>query len=152
TSAALAWLTFGLVLLLGGSRLLVTGAVAIATTFGVSDLVIGLTIVAIGTSLPELAASVASALKGAPEIALGNVVGSNMFNALGVLAMPALICPTTFGPELLSRDVLVMFGLSIALVVMAVSRRGHGEINRFEGGLLVAAFLGYQYLLFAEGG
>lgn len=143
------WTVIGLLLLLAGSRLFVTGAVDLARLFGVGDVVIGLTIVAVGTSLPELAASIASALKNEPEIALGNVLGSNMFNALAVLAMPGLIRPTTFAHSVVYRDVVFMFVMTAALFVMALSRGdAPGRINRFEGALLLAAFLAYQLALF----
>lgn len=149
TPRAVAWIIVGLALLLAGSHLLVTGAVDVARALGVSDVVIGLTIVAIGTSLPELAASVASALKNEPEIALGNVIGSNMFNALGVLAMPALIRPTRFEDAVVTRDVPVMLVLTVVLFFMAWARHGRpGRITRFEGTVLLAGFLAYQASLF----
>ena len=115
---------------------------------GVSELVIGLTIVAIGTSLPELAASVASALKGEPEIAIGNVIGSNMFNALGVLCLPGLIHPTAFDAVVLNRDCAVMLGLTVVMFVMSFGFRGPGRITRIEGSTLLLAFVGYQFLIF----
>jgi cation:H+ antiporter len=145
---ALTWLIVGLGMLLFGSNMLVNGAVTVATHYGVSDLVIGLTIVAIGTSLPELAASVASALKGEPDIALGNVIGSNMFNVLGVLSVPALIHPSPLEPAVLARDFPVMIGLSVVLLAMAMGWRGSGRINRIEGLGLLAAFSAYQCLLY----
>ena len=149
TAAASFWIVAGLAILLLGSKLLVSGAVDIARHFGVSDIVIGLTIVAVGTSLPELAASIFSALKNQPEIALGNVIGSNMFNALGVLATPALIHPTEFGAEVIRRDVPIMLCLTIALFAMSWSyKRRPGRISRIEGMLLLSAFIGYQYFLF----
>ena len=110
---------------------------------------IGLTIVAIGTSLPELAASVMSAFKGEPDIALGNILGSNMFNALAVLAPPALIRPTYFEAEVVVRDIPLMLGLSAALYVMAWARRKPGTISRWEGAALLAVFVAYQYTLFS---
>ncbi len=145
---SLFWLLFGIVILVGSSRLLVWGAVGIAEAYGVSDLVIGLTIVALGTSLPELAASVASALKNEPDIAIGNVIGSNMFNLLAVLGIPGIIRPDAVDPAVLSRDMPVMVGLTIALLVMAWGFRGEGRINRFEGALLLACYIGYQTLLY----
>ena len=148
TWSALLWLLIGLGTLLAGSQALVQGAVSVATHFGISDLVIGLTVVAIGTSLPELAASVASALKGEPDIALGNVIGSNMFNALGVMAVPGLLKPTTLDAEVLSRDFPVMLGLSVVLFVVAVGWRGDGNITRVEGIALLFAFVAYQCLLY----
>jgi len=144
TGVALLWGLLGLVLLIASSRLLVWGAVEVAHSFGVSDLIIGLTIVAIGTSLPELAASVMSALKGEDDMAVGNVLGSNMFNLLAVLALPGLILPSTLDAAVMQRDFPVMIGLTIALFIMAYGFRGPGRINRIEGGLLLAAFVAYM--------
>jgi len=140
----------GLILLLVSSRMLVWGAINVATAFGISDLVIGLTIVALGTSLPELAASVMSVLKGEHDMAIGNVIGSNMYNLLAVLAVPGLIAPGAFAAEILTRDLPMMIGLTLALFVMGYGFGGAGRINRFEGLLLVAAFTGYQTLLFFD--
>ena len=145
---AVFWLIVGGLVLLGSSRLLVWGAVSIAESMGVSDLVIGLTIVALGTSMPELAATVASAIKGEHDIALGNVIGSNIFNLLVVLGLPGLINPATIDTEVLTRDYPVMVGLTLALFVMAYGFRGPGRINRIEGTLLVLAFCAYQTLLY----
>lgn len=148
---ALVWLALGLVVLFASSHILVWGAVNIARTLGVSDLVIGLTIIAIGTSLPELAASLMSALKNEPEIALGNVIGSNMFNLLGVLAMPGLIYPSAVPGGVLMRDFPVMIGLTVALFLMAYGFGGReGRINRVEGGLLLSAYIGYMYWLYLD--
>jgi len=130
------------------SKILVWGAVNIATEFGVSELIIGLTIIAIGTSLPELAASVTSALKNEHDIAVGNVVGSNLFNTLGVLAIPGLLSPGHIQQDILYRDLPIVLILTILLFVMAYGFRGGGRINRFEGGLLLGAFIAYQMLLF----
>ncbi len=143
TPMALLWLAFGLALLLGSSRALVWGAVNIAQAMGISDLVIGLTVVAIGTSLPELAASVISALRKEPDIAIGNVIGSNMFNLLAVLGLPGVIMPHILEPEVLSRDFPTMIGLSIALFAMAYGFKGDGCLNRWEGLLLLLAYFGY---------
>lgn len=145
---ALFWLIVGALCLLGSSRLLVWGAVSVAESMGISDLVIGLTVVALGTSLPELAASVMSALKNEHDIALGNVIGSNIFNLLVVLGLPGLISPGAIDAEVLTRDFPVMVGLMLALFVMAYGFRGPGRINRFEGALLVVGFCGYQTLLY----
>ncbi|NOY71096.1 MAG: calcium/sodium antiporter [Gammaproteobacteria bacterium] len=133
----------GLVVLLVGSQALVWGATHIAKELGMSDLVIGLTIVAIGTSLPELAASVTAALKKEHDMVIGNIIGSNMFNLLAVLAMPGIISPSIFAPEVLSRDYLVMFVLTIALLWMAWGLHGKGKVTRVEGGLLLGAYFGY---------
>ncbi len=145
---SLFWLLVGIVVLIGSSRLLVWGAVGIAEAFGVSDLVIGLTIVALGTSLPELAASIASAMKNEPDIAIGNVIGSNMFNLLAVLGIPGLLRPDRIDPEVLSRDMPVMVGLTLALLAMAWGLRGEGRINRLEGAVLLGCYVGYQSLLY----
>jgi cation:H+ antiporter len=142
------WLIVGLALLLVGSKLLVSGAVDIARLFGVSDIIIGLTIVAIGTSLPELAASIMSALKNEPDIALGNVIGSNMFNALGVLSMPALIAPSHFEAAVVRRDLPYMLVLTAALFFLAWSYKRPGTISRFDGCILLGGFTAYQAVLF----
>jgi cation:H+ antiporter len=145
---ALLWLLAGLVVLLASARLLVWGALEIAVALGVSDLVIGLTLVAIGTSLPELAASVVSALRHEHDIAIGNIIGSNMYNLLAVLGLPGLIHPAAFPPEVLMRDFPVMIVLTLGLFAAAYGFRGEGQINRLEGGALLAAFFGYQGLLY----
>lgn len=150
TSVAVGWFVVGLVGLLVSSRILVLGAVNIAEALGVSQLVIGLTIVAVGTSLPELAASVASALKNEHDIAIGNVLGSNMYNLLAVLAMPAIIAPGPLAPEVMSRDYLVMTGMTVALFALAYGFRGAGRLNRFEGAGLLMAFLVYQVIVAAQ--
>ena len=146
---SLFWLVLGLLILVASSRLLVWGAVTIAQSLGVSDLLIGLTVVAIGTSLPELASSVMAARKGEHDIALGNVIGSNLFNTLAVVGLAAVIHPMPVAAEVLSRDVLVMGLLTVLLFAFAWSRKGHGgRINRFEGGVLLAGYIGYTvYLL-----
>lgn len=145
---AVAWLVLGLVVLILGARLIVWGAVNIASELGVSDLVIGLTVVAVGTSLPELAASITSVLKEEPDIAIGNVIGSNMFNLLPVLGLPGLIAPGSVPPEVFSRDYLVMALMSIALLMMAFGILGPGRVGRFEGGALFLAFCTYQSMLY----
>jgi len=150
TAKALLWLVVGLAALLLGSKAIVWGSVSIARSFGVSDLLIGLTIIAVGTSLPELAASITSVLKNEPDIAVGNVIGSNMFNLLPVLAIPGLIAPTVVPPEALQRDFPVMLTLSVALLVMAWGFRGSGRIARWEGGVLLLAFISYQGLLYVS--
>lgn len=150
TAMALLWFAVGLAALLLGSQAIVWGAVSIARSFEVSDLLIGLTVVAVGTSLPELAASITSVLKNEPDIAVGNVIGSNMFNLLPVLALPGLIAPALVPPEALQRDFPVMLTLSAALLVMAWGFRGSGRIARWEGGVLLLAFFSYQGLLYVS--
>lgn len=147
-SRAIFWLVFGLVVLIISSRVLVWGAVNIAQAFGVSDLIIGLTIVALGTSLPELAASIIAVRKGEHDIAIGNVVGSNMFNILAVIGIAGSISPmTNLSAEVLSRDWLVMMGMTVMLLVMAYGFRRAGRINRFEGAGLLLAFVAYNIWL-----
>ncbi|WP_243880532.1 sodium:calcium antiporter, partial [Shewanella algae] len=142
---AIFWLVIGLILLIVSSRVLVWGAVSIAEALGVSDLIIGLTIVALGTSLPELAASIIAVRKGEHDIAIGNVVGSNMFNLLAVVGIAGVISPITgMSSEVMSRDWLVMMGLTIALLFMAYGFRDAGRINRLEGAGLLIAFCAYN--------
>jgi len=144
------WLLVGLSILLVSSRILVWGAVNVAHEFGVSDLVIGLTVVAVGTSLPELAASVASAVKKEHDIAVGNVLGSNMFNLLAVMGLPGLIRPFSVSPEVLYRDYPVMVILTLALFFMAYGFRGKGKVNRLAGAALFAVFVGYESYLYVS--
>lgn len=144
---AVFWLVIGLVVLVLSSRLLVWGAVDIAVALGVSDLIIGLTIVAIGTSLPELASSLMAVKKGEHDIALGNVIGSNLFNTLTVVGIAGLISPMAVDPEILRRDIAVMAGLTIVLFIFAYGFRGPGRINRIEGALLLSAFIAYTTYL-----
>ncbi|VAW89684.1 Inner membrane protein YrbG, predicted calcium/sodium:proton antiporter [hydrothermal vent metagenome] len=149
TGRAFFWLLLGLVLLMVSSWLLVWGAVNVAHYFGVSDLIIGLTIIAIGTSLPELAATVSAALKKEHEMAIGNIIGSNLFNILAVLALPGIIMPTVLGPEVMSRDFVVMTLLTVALFLMAYGFKGKdGQISRIEGAVLLASFVGYMVMLY----
>ena len=142
------WLTAGLVLLLGSSNLLVWGAVNIAQYFGVSDLIIGLTIVAIGTSLPELAASVMSAIKNEHELIIGNIIGSNMFNLLAVIGIAGFISPGEFPSEALTRDMPIMLLFTGILFIMAYGWKGAARITRAEGAILLAGFVAYEYILY----
>ena len=148
TQKALLWFTIGLILLIISSRGLVWGSVNIAKAAGISDLVIGLTIVAIGTSLPELAASTVSALKKEPDIAIGNIIGSNMFNLLVLFGIPGLMTPHMIDPAILERDFPFMIGLSIALFIMAYGFKGAGRINLYEGGLLLGGYAAYMVVLY----
>ena len=151
-AAALKWLLIGIVLLIVSSRILVWGAVEIAEFYQVSDLIIGLTIVAIGTSLPELAATLAAARKKEYDLAVGNIVGSNLFNILGVMALPGLIHPAGFDDEVLTRDFPVMIGLTVALMIFSIAwRKGKtGVLGRFEGALLVLGYVAYMVWLFND--
>lgn len=145
---AVFWLITGLLLLILSSRVLVWGAVEIAVALGVSDLIIGLTIVAVGTSLPELASSVIAARKGEHDIALGNIIGSNLFNTLAVVGIAGMIAPMAVSPELLYRDVMTMIVLTISLFIFGYGFRGQGRINRIEGGILLTAYVAYtSYLI-----
>ena len=144
---AVFWLVAGLVLLIISSRILVWGAVEIAHGFGVSDLIIGLTIVAVGTSLPELASSIIAARKGEHDIALGNILGSNLFNTLAVVGIAGLISPMAVGPEVFSRDILVMAALTVSLFVFGYGFRGPGRINRIEGAVLLVSYIAYTAYL-----
>jgi len=157
---SLLWLLLGLVLLVASSRALVWGAVAIARTLGVSDLLIGLTIVAVGTSLPELASSIAAARKGEDDLAFGNIIGSNLFNTLAVVGIAATIAPMdSFEASVLSRDMPVMAALTVLLLLFGLPVRkkridasGHriGRINRLEGAVFLAIYVGYIGFLIAQ--
>jgi cation:H+ antiporter len=154
TRAALLNLILGLIVLVASSRLLVWSAVEIAHALGISDLIIGLTIVALGTSLPELAASLAAARKGEHDIAIGNIAGSNLFNLLGVMALPGIIAPGAFEPMLLRRDYPVMLLLSVMMWFFAsnMSLRRGGSVNRLQGALLLSIYVGYMVLLSVQAG
>ena len=147
-SRAILWLVAGLVLLIISSRILVWGAVEIAGHFGVSDLIIGLTIVATGTSLPELASSIMASRKGQHDIALGNILGSNLFNTLAVVGVAGVIHPMDAPPETFSRDIPIMIGVTVSLFFICYGFKGaQGRINRFEGGALLACYLVYTAYL-----
>ena len=146
---ALLWIGGGLLLLIVSSRILVWGAVGLARAFGVTDLVIGLTIVAVGTSLPELASSVIAARKGEHDIALGNILGSNLFNTLVVVGIAGLIRPLAAAPEVFSRDLVAMAVLTVSLFVFGYGFRGPGRLNRFEGGVLLSCYFVYAAYLFS---
>lgn len=138
----------GLVLLVGGAKMLVDSAVDIARAAGLSELVIGLTIVAVGTSLPELVTSVVAALKGHAELALGNVLGSNIFNLLGILGVTTVITPQAIANQTLWLDTPLMLGLVLALAVIAYTGK---RISRGEGAVLVAVWVAYVGVLLAMG-
>ncbi len=132
----------GLVLVVFGGRLLVSGAVALARDLGIAETVIGLTIVAIGTSMPELVTSFVAAVRRQSDVALGNVLGSNIYNVLGILGVTALISPTVIPSEIASFDSLVMLATSLLLLVFAATGL---RIGRREGGILMACYLVYVY-------
>lgn len=142
------WVVVGLVALIFSADLVVDASVSIAKEFGMSDLMIGLTIVAVGTSLPELAASVAGVLKGEDDLAVGNIIGSNIFNILAVMGLPALLAPSELSPLAMSRDFYVMLFLSVLLFLFSI---GNSRIiNRVEGGIFLACFVAYQGYLFTQ--
>ncbi|MAY71313.1 MAG: calcium/sodium antiporter [Halomonas sp.] len=139
---AIGWLVLTLAVMIASSRALVWGATELARTFGVSELVIGLTVVAIGTSLPELAACVASALKRHHDLAIGNVIGSNLFNMLAVLPVPALLAPGVTDPAAAGRDFPVMLGLTLLLAALLLWQR-RGRLGRWIGALLACTYALY---------
>ena len=119
-----------------------------AETIGVSDLVIGLTIVAFGTSLPELASSVMSVLKKEDDLAIGNIIGSNMYNLLAVYSIPGLLAPGALDTSVLSRDFPWMIALTAVLLILGINFHRQGRINRFEGAGLLLAYGGYQWTVY----
>ncbi len=140
---ALLWLAIGLLLLIVSSRILVWGSVSVAQAFGVSDLIIGLTIVALGTSLPELASSIMAARKGESDLALGNIVGSNLFNTLAVVGIAGMIAPITVAEEVLTRDWPVMLAVTFGLFIMAYGFKKQGHLTHWEGSVLLASYVAY---------
>jgi cation:H+ antiporter len=149
---AITWLVIGLILLIISSRILIWGAVDIATALGVSDLVIGLTVVAIGTSLPELASAIAAVRKNEHDLALGNVIGSNMFNTLAVVGIAGTITPISLEPLVLSRDWLMMTVLTFMLFIFAFRPNSRpNRINRVHGGIFVACYVGYTIYVLQTG-
>ena len=149
TKAAL-WFLAGLVVLLFSAKVLEVAASEVALRFDVSKLVIGLTIVAVGTSLPELSVTITAALRGHADMAIGNIVGSNVLNILAVLAIPALMAPQDIAPTVLWRDYGVMVALTTLLVLFAYGIGSRNVITRFEGGVLVLAWIGYSWLVYQQ--
>ena len=147
---SLIWLVVGLIALLVSAQVLVYAATNIAITLGVSDMIIGLTIIAVGTSLPELAATVGSAIKGQPDIAIGNIVGSNILNILAVLAVPGLIHATDMDYAALWRDSGMMLALTLMLALFAYGLNSRAVITRFEGSVMLMAWIGYNLLLIQQ--
>ncbi len=144
------WITLivSLGVLIFSAKIIGWGGVEIAKSFGVSDLVIGLTVISIGTSLPELAVSIGSVLKKQYSMVVGSVIGSNLFNTLAVLAIPGLIHPWDISGDILHRDYLVMFLLTVTLFGVAYKKKGNHKINRIGGGILVSVFVVYMGFLF----
>jgi len=147
---ALIWLVVGMSMLVVSSRILVWGAVEIARGFGVSDLIIGLTVVAIGTSLPELAAAIIAMRKGEHDLAVGNVIGSNLFNTLAVVGIAGVINPFTITPEVLYRDCLLMGLLTLSLFFARTGKSSQKEISRVGGVLLLVVYFSYTGYLIAQ--
>ncbi len=145
--SAIVWLLVGLVLLVASSRILVYGAVELAEIFGINDMIVGLTVVAIGTSLPELASSVMAAKKGEHDIALGNVIGSNFFNTLAVVGIAGGIKAFDLPSEVITRDMSFMVGLTLALYFFGLKFRAEAQINRLEGFILISIYVIYTGLL-----
>lgn len=141
---AIFWFIVGLGTLLVGAELLVAGAEDIARTFGISDVVIGVTLVALGTSLPELAVSLVSAMKEEHGLAIGNIVGSNIFNLLAVIGVAAAIEPSAVAPSVLSLHIFVMVAFTLVLFAMTYDYDGKSELSRVEGMSLFVAFVAYQ--------
>lgn len=147
---AILWLVIGLGTLLVGAEWLVDGATSVATSIGVSDVVIGITIVAFGTSVPELAVSLVSALRGEYGLAIGNIVGSNIFNLLAVIGVAATIQPSTVAPSVLSLHIFVMVAFTLVLFAMTYDYDGKAMLSRLEGVALLAAYFAYFYYVVAR--
>lgn len=144
------WLAVGLIVMLVGSKILVFGAHAVAQELNVSDMIIGLTMVAVGTSLPELAVSIVSAIRGEYDLAIGNIIGSNIFNLLAVIGLAGVIHSTSVVSEVLLLHFPVMNGFTLALFAMTYSFTGGERINRVEGVALLTAFSGYHWFLYLQ--
>lgn len=141
-------LIVALLLLLASAEVLVWAATGIAQRLEVSPLVIGLTVIAVGTSLPELVVSLTSSTKGETDLAVGNIVGSNIFNMLAVLAIPCILAPSSLGPEVLRRDYLVMLAMTVLLLVFAYGFSNKVRITRLEGSLIFAGWLTYLWFVY----
>jgi cation:H+ antiporter len=141
---AILWLALGLGTMLVGAHLLVDGAIGLAVVLGVSEVVIGILLVALGTSLPELAVSLVSAMKGEYGLAIGNIVGSNIFNLLAVIGIAAAITPAALAPSVLSLHIFVMVAFTLVLFAMTYDYDGKSELSRIEGAALLAAFIAYD--------
>jgi cation:H+ antiporter len=151
TVKSIFWLIVGISLLVSSAHFLVDSAIYIAKAYGISDLVIGLTVIAIGTSLPELAASIASVMKKEDDLAMGNIVGSNIFNILAVLPFAGIIAPGQINPEASFRDAPVMLAITGLLFLLCFSRKsGYFRLTRAKGALLLVSFIAYQILLFSQ--
>jgi len=146
---ALVWFVMGLAVLIGSARILVWGAVGIANQYGISETIIGATIIAIGTSLPELAASVVSALKKHHDIAIGNILGSNIFNILAVMAVPGLIAPGVFAAEVFDRDYWFMLAISLVLfLALFIQGKRNAKLGRYLGTFFVLTYAAYGCIMY----
>lgn len=151
TAKSIFWLVIGIALLISSAHFLVESAIFIAKAYGISDLVIGLTVIAFGTSLPELAASIASVMKKEDDLAMGNIIGSNIFNILAVLPFAGLIAPGQINSEASFRDAPVMIAITGLLFILCFSRKsGYFRLTRAKGALLLVSFIAYQILLFSQ--
>lgn len=148
TGKAIFWLIIGIVLLPLSADWMVQGAVGIAKIYQLSDLVIGLTIIAIGTSLPELAACIAGVLKKEDDLAIGNIVGSNLFNILAVLALPGIIAPGAVDAAASTRDFYMVLATSGALALLILLSGKDRQLKPWHGVILLSTFVAYQYILF----
>lgn len=144
------WLVIGLVTLLGGAELMVNGGIDVARRIGVSELVVGVTVVAVGTSLPELAVAIAGSLKGESDLVLGNVLGSNIFNVLAVIGIAGAIQPHDFDDGVLTLHFALMSILTLGVFLLAYNRRTRVQLTRSSGGVLLATFLIYQVFVLWE--
>ena len=147
---AVVWLCIGLATLLVGADLMVDGSIDIARELGVSEVVIGITLVAIATSLPELAVTIVSVFKGEDDLAIGNIVGSNIFNLLAVIGIASVIGPAALPPSVLSLHVFVLVAFTLVLFAMTYDYDGKGNINRFEGFALMVAYVAYIAYVVAQ--
>ena len=142
-SAALVWLAIGLAMLLLGADFMVDGSISIARQLGVSEVVIGITLVALATSLPELAVTLVSVIKGEHDLAIGNIVGSNIFNLLAVVGIASTIQPAVLPRSVLSLHIFVLVAFTLVLFAMTYDYDGKGNINRVEGAALLSAYIAY---------
>jgi cation:H+ antiporter len=151
TQSAFMWTLIGLLLLIASSKILVWGAVNIATMLGISELIIGLTIIALGTSLPELAAAIAGARKGEPDLVMGNVIGSNLFNSLAVIGIPSVMTEFDISQTAITRDLPVMLVLTAGLYLLSWQPKSSCcLITRVKGMILLASFVLYQCFLYYQ--